>query len=322
MTSDGRKAVTVEEMLNDPRYGLGLSVLAGHSGLQRTLEYPRVQKSGLALAGFLESVRPHRLQVFGKTELKYLDSLSPERATAAIDSFFASDVAAVVVTADQAIQPYVTRAANAHAIPVLRSTNDSSRFINQVQELLDERLSPEQTVHGVMMDVFGIGVLLLGASGIGKSECALDLVLRGQRLIADDAVRLVRRRNDVVASSLELTKHHMEIRGLGVINVMDMYGAAAVRDQSRLELVVEMLGDDASREIDRLGLDEYSTSILGIEIAKVTIPIRPGRNVSSIVEVAARNHLLKMQGHHAAQTLSDRVDNHLAAQSRESQDRT
>ncbi|MEM6732998.1 MAG: HPr(Ser) kinase/phosphatase, partial [Myxococcota bacterium] len=238
MSAPVRKFVAVGELLEDNRFELRLTLIAGETGLNRTLENTRVQKSGLALAGFLESVRAHRLQVFGKTELKYLASLPEEQGRSSIDAFFGTDVAAVVVTAGQSVSERIAESANSHRVPLLRSEHDSSQFINQVQEFLDERLSPEETVHGVMMDVFGIGVLILGQSGIGKSECALDLILKGHRLIADDAVRLVRRRNSVYASSLELTKHHMEIRGLGVINVLDLYGAASVRDGNRVELVV------------------------------------------------------------------------------------
>ncbi|MEO1483858.1 MAG: HPr(Ser) kinase/phosphatase, partial [Myxococcota bacterium] len=297
--------MTVRALLD--RGGLELELVAGGEGLNRTLEYSRVQKSGLALAGFLQSVRPHRVQVFGKTELQYLRSLDDIEAEGALDAFFGTDVAAVVVTAGQELPPAIARAADEYAVPVLRANQDSSKVIAAVQEWLEESLSPEETVHGVMLDVFGIGVLLLGASGIGKSECALELVTKGHRLIADDAVRLVQRRNEVVASSLELTKHHMEIRGLGVINVLDLYGAASVRDRMKVELVVEMLDGSRKGEVDRLGLDEYTTEVLGAKVAKVTIPVRPGRNVSSIVEVAARNHLLKLQGHHSARAFDERL---------------
>lgn len=300
-----RKVVPVQELLEHA--SLELELVAGGNGLNRTLEHSRVQKSGLALAGFLQSVRPHRLQVFGKTELQYLRSLDTIEAEGSLDSFFGTDVAAVVVTAGQEIPAAIRNAADEYAVPVLRAKQDSSKVISAIQEWLEESLSPEETVHGVMLDVFGIGVMLLGASGIGKSECALELVTKGHRLVADDAVRLVQRRGDVVATSLELTKHHMEIRGLGVINVLDLYGAASVRDRMKVELVVEMLDGSKPGEVDRLGLDEYTTEVLGAEVAKVTIPVRPGRNVSSIVEVAARNHLLKLQGHNSARAFDERI---------------
>lgn len=304
------KKVTIHELLEGRDHQLGLSLLAGNDGLHRTLENPRVQKAGLALAGFLQSIRPHRLQVFGKTELQYLASLSEQRARASCKAFFCAEIAAVAVTSAQRVERSIREAAEACDVPLLLSEESSSRFIGKVQDYLDERLSPEETIHGVMMDVFGIGVLILGSAGIGKSECALDLVLRGQRLIADDAVRLVRRRRTIVASSVAITKHYMEIRGLGVINVMEMFGAAAVGDRKRVEMVVEMVDHSDLRDIDRLGLDEYTTQILDVELAKVTIPVRPGRSVSSIIEVAARNHLLKLQGHHAARTLNDRIQSH------------
>lgn len=317
MSSFARKDVTIRELLEEEGYDLRLELLAGAAGLNRTLDNTRVQKSGLALAGFLQSVRPHRLQIFGKTELAYLSTLPEEHARDRIDHFFRANVAAVVVTASQPVASFMVDCGNRHGVPLLISNHDSSQFITQVQELLEDRLSPEETVHGVMLDVFGIGVLMLGTSGIGKSECALELIMKGHRLIADDAVRLARRRNSIYASSLEVTKHHMEIRGLGIINVKDLYGAASVRERKRVELVVEMMEGSESIAIDRLGLDEYTTQVLGAEVDKVTIPVRPGRNVSSIVEVAARNHLLKLQGHHAARSLSDRIDAQLRANAKE-----
>lgn len=305
MSSVPTKTVPVSDLMSDAP--LALDIVAGKSGLKRTLEHPRVQKSGLALAGFLESVRPHRLQVLGRTELQYLRSLNAEQVERSLAAFFATEIAAVVVTANQEVPALVIQAAEKNSVPLLRSEQNSSKVISGLEEWLDEKLSPEETVHGVMLDVFGVGVLILGTSGIGKSECALELVMKGHRLIADDAVRMIRRHNNVFARSLELTKHHMEIRGLGVINVLDLYGAASVRDRKRVELVVEMLGGTQHEGVDRLGLDEYTAQVLGIEVAKVTIPVRPGRNVSSIVEVAARNHLLKLQGHYSARAFEERV---------------
>jgi HPr kinase/phosphorylase len=198
-------------------------------------------------------------------------------------------------------------------VPLLSTPLMSSVFINRVTKFLEFRLAPSTTVHGVLIDVLGVGVLLLGKSGIGKSEAALDLVMRGHRLVADDIVDIRRRPPDIVfGSGSDIIKHHMEIRGLGIINIKDLFGIAAVRDTKKIELVVELVEWSPDEEYDRLGVEDLTYTILDVTIPQLRIPVRPGRNMTSIIEVAARNQLLKIQGHHSAREFQDRLNKAIA----------
>jgi HPr kinase/phosphorylase len=198
------------------------------------------------------------------------------------------------------------------AVPLLVSGLASAEFITRVTAVLGDSLSPSTSIHGVLLDVLGIGILLLGKSGIGKSEAALDLVVRGHRLVADDIVNIRRRGDNVLGAGAGIIKHHMEIRGLGIINIKDLFGISAVRDAKKIELVVELCEWDASAEYDRLGLDDQVHVILDVKIPMLSIPVRPGRNISSIIEVAARNQLLKVQGHHSAREFQERLNRAIA----------
>jgi HPr kinase/phosphorylase len=194
--------------------------------------------------------------------------------------------------------------AEARGVPVLRTAEATLPFIKRLTVLLEKRLAPGTTVHGVLMSIQGVGVLILGKSGIGKSECALDLVSQGHRLVADDLIHLQRIGDTVlVGSGPELARHHMEIRGLGIINIKDLFGVVSVLDTTRVDLVVELVAWDVSADHDRLGLDEEKTVILEIEVPRTTIPVSPGRNLAVILEVAARNWLLKKSGYHAPREL-------------------
>ncbi|HET6436449.1 MAG TPA: HPr(Ser) kinase/phosphatase, partial [Anaeromyxobacter sp.] len=198
-------------------------------------------------------------------------------------------------------------------VPLLRTTHLSSTFIEAVQTCLEDVLTAQTSMHGVLLDVFGVGILLLGKSGIGKSEIALDLVMRGHRLVADDIVDVRRRTPDsVVGAGSEIIKHHMEIRGLGIINIKDLFGVAAIRDRKKIEIVLELVEWDPGVEYDRLGVEDRKFRILDVEIPMLIVPVRPGRNMTTIVEVAARNHLLKLQGHHSAREFQDRLNRAIA----------
>ena len=190
----------------------------------------------------------------------------------------------------------------------MKTRLDTSEFIRRLDRLLDDNLAPRISFHGVLIDVIGMGVLILGQSGIGKSETALDLILKGHRLVADDIVEIYRRGNAfLIGKASEMIRYHMEIRGLGIINILDLFGISATRDRKRIDLVVELVDWDENRDFDRLGLDEDTYPILGLEVPHLTVPVRPGRNLSSIVEVAARNQLLKQRGHHSAREFQQKL---------------
>jgi HPr kinase/phosphorylase len=207
----------------------------------------------------------------------------------------------------------LVEACNRANLALMKTPLLSSVFIQQVQAFLDEALTASASLHGVLVDVFGVGILLLGKSGIGKSEIALDLVMRGHRLVADDIVDVVRRKQGAVyGAGNPIIKHHMEIRGLGIINIKDLFGVAAVRDRKKIELIIELVEWDPGHEYDRLGVEEQKFNIVGVDIPLAVVPVRPGRNMTTIVEVAARNHLLKLQGHHSAREFAERLNRAIA----------
>lgn len=304
--------IVAQALLEDTSYTLGLQLLAGPEGLTRTISNPRIQKPGLAIAGLVEAIVPTRVQVLGNTELMYLHTLNETQRTAALGGLFAAQVPAVVVTSQLLPLAPLTELAERERVSVFVTNLPTGTFIARVHAFFDEHLSPRVTLHGVLMDVFGVGVLLTGHSGIGKSECALDLILRGHRLVADDSVLVRQHDQELIGMGSPLTKNHMEVRGLGIINVKDLFGAASVCERKEIELIIDMVEWQRDGDYDRLGLDDTFESILDVKAPRVRIPIRPGRNVSSIVEVATRNFLLKAQGHHAARKFQERLAVHLA----------
>ena len=300
--------VSVHSLL-EAEAGLALSVVAGRTMLQRKIGGVRIQKPGLALTGFTQHVHAERLQVLGMTEISYLRSLDEPGRRRAAQCLASLRPCVVVVTRGLEIPPELAAAMDEHDVPLLSTPLMSSVFINRVTKVLEMRLAPSTMVHGVLIDVLGIGILLLGKSGIGKSEAALDLVLRGHRLVADDVVEIKKRMPDLlIGASKELLKHHMEIRGLGILNVKDLFGISAVRDTKKVELVIELADWNEAEEYDRLGVEERRYAILDVALPMLRVPIRPGRNIASLIEVAARNQLLKHQGKHSAREFQDRLN--------------
>jgi len=306
-------SIKISRLLEDEDYGLSLALVAGRSGLDRIISSSRIQKPGLALTGFTEHLHPERVQVFGNTEISYLRTLPDAQQREILEKVLGSDLACVVVTKDLDVPQPLVDACEKVGLALMKTPLQSSTFIQQVQDFLEEALTASSSLHGVLMDVFGVGILLLGKSGIGKSEIALDLVMRGHRLVADDIVDATRRKQGAVyGSGNPIIKHHMEIRGLGIINIKDLFGVAAVRDRKKIELVIELVEWSAGTEYDRLGVEEQKIEIVGVEIPYSVVPVRPGRNMTTIIEVGARNYLLKLQGHHSAREFADRLNRAIA----------
>lgn len=308
----GEMSITVRELLDYPEFHDDFSLWAGGAGLDRSLSHPRVQKSGLVLARHARGVVPTRIQVLGETEISYLESLDPLTCEDRLRFMFGLELSAVVVT--RGIEPPSALAALAEetGTPLLVSTQRSSTTINRLHAVLDQLLAPRTRVHGVLVVVHGVGILLTGPSGIGKSECALFLVERGHRLVADDQVELTRMPNaTVMGAPLPLLKHHLEIRGLGILNIRDMFGATAVRDNARVDLVVELCPFRDEEDYERLGLDDINTELFETQLSKLRIPVRPGRDMAVILEISARNHLLKREGLHGARRFAERLDREL-----------
>ena len=303
-------AVTVGAVLRERGDGpeIDLVLLAGAPGLSRLITSPHIQKTGLALAGFEQFLRPGRVLIFGESEVRYLEGLPPSARHDAAARVFARQIPCVILTGGFEPSPELADEAARAEVPLLQTPLATPTAISKLTARLESHLAVRGMIHGVLMDVLGLGVLVVGDSGIGKSECALDLIVRGHRLVADDTVELRRRGEGVVLGSCpELTRYHMEIRGLGVINIRDLFGVAATRSSKRVELVVQLERWDPVREYDRLGLDEERHDVLGVSVPMIRMPVAPGRNLAILVEVAARNQLLRARGHHAARELAERL---------------
>jgi len=311
-TSPQALEITAGDLATSEHLSVRLRLVAGEAGLSRPIRHPRIQKSGLALAGHYYGVVPTRVQVLGGTELSYLDQLDPQQRSVAARGYFALGLSCVVLTRSAEPHKAIVAAAEATGTPLFVSDSRSSRTINALHALLDEALAPETKFHGVLVDVFGIGVLLLGKSGIGKSECALELVLRGHRLVADDMVKCDWRPPGMVFGAAEdLLRHHIEIRGLGVLNVRAMFGVTAVNERKRIDLVVRLVEWSETAQFDRLGLDDRYHRILGTPIRELVVPVRPGRDMGTILEIAARNELLRRAGSHSAKEFMARLEGEL-----------
>jgi HPr kinase/phosphorylase len=306
---DTQLSVPVRELLDDGALGLKVRLLAGASGLDRLIAHPRVQKSGLALVGHMHGIIAQRVQVFGETEMSYLVALSAPKQHEAACAVFSLGLSCVVVTRGAAPPPDFVAEAERTGTPLVVCEERSSSAITALHTLLDERLAPRARIHGVLVDVFEVGVLLLGKSGIGKSECALELVMRGHRLVADDVVECDYKPPGMIfGEPAELLRHHIEVRGLGILNIKDLYGVTAIRTRKRVDLIVQLELFKKDKHYDRIGVDEHHKEILGVPIREVVLPVRPGRNMSSIIEIAARDELLRQAGHHPAREFVERLE--------------
>jgi HPr kinase/phosphorylase len=307
MTS-GVAVATVLRDLAETR-GVELELVAGKDGVTRRITNPHPQKTGLALSGFDQYLREGRVLVLGESEVRFLESLKPDERTGVVRRVFSHAIPCLVVTAGLDAPQELYAEADRTQLPLMRARGATPLVMARLSAALDVYLAPTTVVHGVLMDILGLGVLIVGESGIGKSECALDLVVRGHRLVADDAVELrARAESFLIGSCPELTRHHMEIRGLGLINVQDLFGVASTRRSKRVELIVQLERWDPTREYDRLGLDEVHYETLGVRVPMIRMPVAPGRNLAILVEVAARNQLLRHGGLNSARRLADRLD--------------
>ncbi|MGB5881838.1 MAG: HPr(Ser) kinase/phosphatase [Thermoanaerobaculia bacterium] len=304
--------VSVSELLGQELADLDFSLLCGESHLDNRIINPRVQKPGLAFAGYYDYIRPGRVQIVGESETEFLKTLSAERRQERFEHIAGLPVPVFVVTKGLEPLPEFLPACRAEQIPVLSSTALSSTVIKGISYFLEDHLVPSTTLHGVLLEIFGLGVLLIGASGAGKSECALDLITRGHSLVADDRVTAKRYpHGDLIGFCQEPLRHHMEVRGLGIVNVQDLFGLAAVRERKSIDLVIELEPWDESKAYDRLGLEERVYKILDVACPYITLPVALGRNLSILVEIATRNHVLKLQGHHSARDFARELEKKL-----------
>ncbi len=287
---------------------LQLEALTADVGLDREIPTAEVSSPGLVLAGFTARFVADRLHILGETEIAYLASLDPAARRHALETLFEFELPAVIITKGQKPPAELLALARAKGVAVIRTKLKTAEFYRRVKPFLDDVFAPTTTVHASLADVFGVGLLFLGRSGIGKSECVLDLVERGHRLVADDVVHITRQGNDVlIGRGHELSRHYMEIRGVGLIDIKALFGIRAVRQQKRIEVVVQLEDWDASREYDRTGLDGQQTTLLEIPVPLVTVPLNPGKNLTVVCEVVAMNHLLRYTGVDSARSLNERL---------------
>lgn len=318
MREKERRVLTTESLQSAPSLSvLGLKLVAGEEGLSRALTGWRIQRPGLAIAGFLPYIKPGRIQILGESELDYLKTLSTVERRQRLASIASLPVAGFVVTKKQEPPAELLRECRKRQVPLFITPETTSVVIQRITGMLEESLAPQQTVHGVLLDVHGMGVLLVGESGIGKSECALDLIQRGHRLVADDAVQISRfPSGQLIGRASNLIRYHMELRGIGIINIKHLFGVSAVRTSQPVELVISLERWKADEQYDRLGLSQETYEILGERRPLLRLPVASGRNLAILIEIAARNELLKSQGYDAAREFTERVDAEIARNTR------
>jgi HPr kinase/phosphorylase len=299
----------VRTLLHENLSDLSLELVTGRDGLDRTIHKPRVQKPGLAFAGYYEYIKPGRVQMIGASESGYLMSLPPRLREKRVRDVAGLDVSCFVVTKGiEPLEEFIKECEN-HSIPLFRTSSMSSTTITRVTYFLEETMAPRTSVHAGLLDVFGIGVLLHGDSGVGKSECALDLLWRGHRLVADDTVLIKRHPNEVlIGYSSDLARHHMELRGIGIVNIKDLFGVSSTRDVKPIDLIVRLERWVEGTEYDRLGTAGETYECLGVTKPLVRLPVASGRNLALLVEIAVRNYIMKLQGYDSAEEFINRVN--------------
>lgn len=285
-----------------------LELISGEEGINRPITMSDISRPGIEMAGYFEYYPKERIQLLGKTELSFYEKLSAKDRQARMDQLCTDVTPAIIVTRDLEVPSELIEASERESVPVMRACHKTTRFSSRLTNYLESKLAPTTAVHGVLVDIYGIGVLITGKSGVGKSETALELVKRGHRLVADDCVEIRQEDQDtLIGHAPELIEHLLEIRGLGIINVMTLFGAGAVRSFKKIALVMNLELWDQNKQYDRLGLDEEKMKIIDTEVTKLTVPVRPGRNLAVIIEVAAMNFRLKRMGVNAAEQFTNRL---------------
>jgi HPr kinase/phosphorylase len=299
--------INIKDFIAKAPNELNLQILAGSQAIKnKRIISSRIQKLGLALAGFSQYIHSGRVQIVGQSEIWYLSQLSKEKRLEAINNLNLKEICCILITKNLESPIELTEVANEIGLPILTTELVSSKAISLVTDFLQAELAPQLSMHGILLGMYGLGVLLLGDSGIGKSECALDLITRGHHLISDDLVLIKRIGDKLEGKSPELTYEHLEIRGLGILNIRDLFGVSAVGREKDIDVCVELKRWNEADEIDRLGLEVFDEDIFGIKLPKFILPVSSGRNLSTLVETAIRLHLLKMNGYNAAQQLIEK----------------
>jgi HPr kinase/phosphorylase len=302
------KAISVEQFYVETRSRLKLRLMTSEAGFFRQIENLDVHRPGLALAGFVELFTFDRIQVLGNTEIRFLNTLSSSKRRLAVEKLMAYDIPCLIVTSGNEVPKELLIAATRNYTSVFASPLKTTKLVHQLSTYLDSKFAPRIAVHGSLVDIYGIGVLFTGRSGIGKSEISLDLVERGHRLVADDVVIVTKKGEDVLmGEGREISEHHLEVRGLGLVDIRRMFGIRGVRIQKRVEVEVNLVDWDPDAAYDRTGLDEEESTYLDVKIPRISLPINPGKNVTVIAETIALNQILKIYGYHTAKEFNRRL---------------
>lgn len=312
MNESGRRnaidGLKIETLLKIYGRRLGLRLVAGEQGIERTINSSDVHRPGLTLTGFVEVFTFSFVQILGNQEMEYLRSLEPERRRESLEIIFQFEMPCVIVTGSGRLLPELRRLADKHRVPLLRSEFDTTKFTHLLHFYLDDVFAPHVTIHGTLIDVHGVGLLVTGRSAIGKSEVGLDLVERGHRLVADDTVIITRQsRGLLMGRPPPVLQDHIEIRGIGIVDVKRLFGIGGTRKQKRVEVVITLVDWDQEFDYERVGIEDRVKTILGVEIQEITVPVFPGKNVTVIAETIAFNYLLRLDGYHAAQEFNHRL---------------
>ena len=309
-TKETRKqSITVGFLFEANKDRLQLTSLTEELGFTKEIKDRNIHRPGLALAGYVQLFTYNRVQIFGNTEMRYLEQLTETERRKSLVTIFAFDIPCIFVTSNNTVDELFLKISVDHGITVFRTPFETTKLVYLLSDFLDDQFARQTVVHGSLVDVYGIGLLLIGRSGIGKSEIALDLLERGHRLVSDDVVMITRKGEGILmGSGTDLVKHFMEIRGLGLIDVRSMFGIRAIRFQKRVELVIELMEWRPDEEYTRTGLDDEEMSILDVKVPRVKLPIFPGKNVTVICEVISLNYLLKHYGYDAAKEFTKRLE--------------
>jgi len=308
-----QEKIPVESLLSTK---IKLEKVNGDIGISNEIVLKNLYRPQLALAGYIELFSNRSIQIFGNTEVYYLKSLSKERRIESFNNLSKFDIPCIILTNNHDLEPEVLEITNKHNIAVLKTPFDTTTTTYMLTEFLDDQFAPQAVVHGSFVDVYGVGVLFMGRSGIGKSEVALDLVERGHRLVADDVVMLTKKKETILmGTGTNVVQHFMEIRGLGIIDVRQMFGIRSIRYQKRLEIIVELKEFDPNEDYTRIGLDEEPRKVMGVDISTVQLPIFPGKNITVIAEVIAIHYLLRTYGYNAAKIFSEKLQDEIKRKS-------
>ncbi len=324
MKNDNRcilPSIKVKDLISEEASELKIKIIEGGEGLENVIRSVYAEKPGLALSGFAEAIHPGSIQILGKSETTFINQKKKEERIKIIREVCSQSIPCFILAGGVKPPQVLLNEARANKIPILKTPMRSSVVAEKLTRFLEDELAPRFTLHGVLLDVYGLGILLLGESGVGKSECALDLIVRGHRLVSDDFVEIRRKGNLLVGQGSEMARFHMELRGLGIINIYDLFGVAAIRFEKIVEYVIQLDRWKEQKEYDRLGIEDNYHEILGIKLPFTIMPVAPGRNISVLIEVAARNYLLKKKGVHPAKELEKRLVDRMRKEGNQTEER-